>query len=228
MRCANHFVMDLLEFVIDSFQRVGFCFCFPFVILIVDQAGDTPLMLTCKPQSFRHPSVSKRLALVQLLLRAGALVGVRNKKGHSAADLADSFRFAPIVDVLKEHEAFLANLGSHTKPALRTPADDASVMKATVETDLLLRWTSRCCASQPVDDTTTILLDLGMAETTESTIEAETEQPTCATEASDSCALRNHSSERAACVDSPSAIPAPLLDLDLSDVEELRAENPAI
>eukprot|EP00042_Codosiga_hollandica_P053164 m.688379 g.688379 ORF g.688379 m.688379 type:complete len:191 (+) comp58634_c0_seq6:1572-2144(+) len=178
MRCANHFVMDLLEFVIDSFQRVGFCFCFPFVILIVDQAGDTPLMLTCKPQSFRHPSVSKRLALVQLLLRAGALVGVRNKvspqnhplrhhpldfyssphsrlldlgwrqKGHSAADLADSFRFAPIVDVLKEHEAFLANLGSHTKPALRTPADDASVMKATVE---------------PVDDTTTILLDLGMA-----------------------------------------------------------------
>eukprot|EP00042_Codosiga_hollandica_P026174 m.122253 g.122253 ORF g.122253 m.122253 type:complete len:132 (-) comp52115_c0_seq3:42-437(-) len=58
---------------------------------------------------------------VRALLAAGADIRVQDKDGSTALKWAMLFGQVEVVEILQEHERFLAQLGSHTKPALREP-----------------------------------------------------------------------------------------------------------
>eukprot|EP00042_Codosiga_hollandica_P048696 m.549260 g.549260 ORF g.549260 m.549260 type:complete len:698 (-) comp57724_c1_seq5:1847-3940(-) len=94
-------------------------------INIQDEDGWTPLMCTTVSTRYEIDQAG-RLNVIKLLLSHGALVHLTNKKGESAKHLAAKAGLSTFVDLLQAHEDYLANLGAHTKPALRTPVADAS------------------------------------------------------------------------------------------------------
>eukprot|EP00042_Codosiga_hollandica_P058496 m.882912 g.882912 ORF g.882912 m.882912 type:complete len:259 (+) comp59878_c1_seq1:6184-6960(+) len=59
---------------------------------------------------------------VRLLLQIGADTSIAERDGKTALDLAREEHKEEVVVVLEEHERYLAQLGSHTKPALREPS----------------------------------------------------------------------------------------------------------
>eukprot|EP00042_Codosiga_hollandica_P039599 m.333540 g.333540 ORF g.333540 m.333540 type:complete len:236 (+) comp55650_c1_seq11:807-1514(+) len=83
-----------------------------------DQAGNTPLLTVLNSTNFelQEPKV---LAVVQMLLDRGASVEAQNEKGERAKDLALEHDLTTVLQLLEAHEEYLANLGAHTKPALR-------------------------------------------------------------------------------------------------------------
>eukprot|EP00042_Codosiga_hollandica_P039102 m.325087 g.325087 ORF g.325087 m.325087 type:complete len:124 (-) comp55551_c0_seq3:43-414(-) len=58
---------------------------------------------------------------VALLLASGADHTIKNSIGETAMSIAQMCGQAEIVALLQEHERYLAQVGSHTKPALREP-----------------------------------------------------------------------------------------------------------
>eukprot|EP00042_Codosiga_hollandica_P045121 m.454122 g.454122 ORF g.454122 m.454122 type:complete len:732 (-) comp56945_c0_seq3:125-2320(-) len=85
---------------------------------VQDLDGMTPLMLATNKI---YSVATDLLRCLQLLLDAGALVHLRNKKGETAKEIALSGEMPEFLKLLQGHEDYLAQLGSHTKPALRTP-----------------------------------------------------------------------------------------------------------
>eukprot|EP00042_Codosiga_hollandica_P035265 m.260139 g.260139 ORF g.260139 m.260139 type:complete len:163 (+) comp54594_c0_seq10:139-627(+) len=59
------------------------------------------------------------VASTRVLLVAGANFSIRNKYGKSALEFAQQMERTETISLLEEHIKFLAQLGSHTKPALR-------------------------------------------------------------------------------------------------------------
>eukprot|EP00042_Codosiga_hollandica_P039098 m.325078 g.325078 ORF g.325078 m.325078 type:complete len:158 (-) comp55551_c0_seq1:134-607(-) len=62
---------------------------------------------------------------VALLLASGADHTIKNSIGETAMSIAQMCGQAEIVALLQEHERYLAQVGSHTKPALREPLQQA-------------------------------------------------------------------------------------------------------
>eukprot|EP00042_Codosiga_hollandica_P033335 m.221311 g.221311 ORF g.221311 m.221311 type:complete len:189 (-) comp54163_c0_seq18:48-614(-) len=86
------------------------------------------LCLRCVLSVLQHHSTALMYAAyhgntasVLLLLRAGADIALQNENGTTALDFARQSSQRDTVAVLEEHERFLAQLGSHTKRALREP-----------------------------------------------------------------------------------------------------------
>eukprot|EP00042_Codosiga_hollandica_P037446 m.294389 g.294389 ORF g.294389 m.294389 type:complete len:242 (+) comp55137_c0_seq4:112-837(+) len=90
-----------------------------------DEDGNTPLMLTMD-SDWRRRRAAVRQACIELFLQHGALLHIANHEGKTARSLAEEFHLFSIFHLLQEHENYLANLGQHTKPALRTPPTDSS------------------------------------------------------------------------------------------------------
>eukprot|EP00042_Codosiga_hollandica_P047380 m.512591 g.512591 ORF g.512591 m.512591 type:complete len:113 (-) comp57438_c0_seq24:289-627(-) len=100
-----------------------------------------PTMESRRSCALRCKSTSMR-KIVELLLHHGASPNIRTVHGRTARDLAESNDFPDLVRLLVAHEAYLANLGAHTKPALRYPASDMAVPAlAAIENSVnLLHW----------------------------------------------------------------------------------------
>eukprot|EP00042_Codosiga_hollandica_P047398 m.513216 g.513216 ORF g.513216 m.513216 type:complete len:117 (-) comp57438_c0_seq73:289-639(-) len=83
-----------------------------------------------------------RATFIELLLHHGASPSIRTLNGRTARDLAESNEIPDLVRLFDAHEAYLANLGAHTKPALRYPASDMAVPAlAAIENSVnLLHW----------------------------------------------------------------------------------------
>eukprot|EP00042_Codosiga_hollandica_P039101 m.325106 g.325106 ORF g.325106 m.325106 type:complete len:148 (-) comp55551_c0_seq11:99-542(-) len=62
---------------------------------------------------------------VALLLASGADHTIKNSIGETAMSIAQMCGQAEIVALLQEHERYLAQVGSHTKRALREPVHQA-------------------------------------------------------------------------------------------------------
>eukprot|EP00042_Codosiga_hollandica_P037178 m.290201 g.290201 ORF g.290201 m.290201 type:complete len:222 (+) comp55072_c0_seq8:270-935(+) len=101
--------------------------------LLEMQDGVTPLM-NLRAKMWDYNSSLDCLAAVQLLLAHGAYVHLQNKRGQTAKEIAKLRHSTEAADMLQAHEEYLANLGAHTKPAVRAPAADAVTVEPTDET----------------------------------------------------------------------------------------------
>eukprot|EP00042_Codosiga_hollandica_P045758 m.469997 g.469997 ORF g.469997 m.469997 type:complete len:225 (-) comp57094_c0_seq11:105-779(-) len=82
------------------------------VVLLIAQIGQTALMIAAK---------RCRVAHVKLLLAYGADLSFLDKTGQIAEDLA-GFWSNEILEILQAHKRYRAEIGAHTKPALRPSA----------------------------------------------------------------------------------------------------------
>eukprot|EP00042_Codosiga_hollandica_P043721 m.419572 g.419572 ORF g.419572 m.419572 type:complete len:122 (+) comp56627_c0_seq55:1695-2060(+) len=84
------------------------------------------MMCACSVRSVEFHSTwdENRCHVIPELLRAGADIHLRNKAGLTAKELARE-NMPKVAQLLQEHEEYLAQLGSSTKAALRTPVDAA-------------------------------------------------------------------------------------------------------
>eukprot|EP00042_Codosiga_hollandica_P043722 m.419595 g.419595 ORF g.419595 m.419595 type:complete len:714 (+) comp56627_c0_seq57:71-2212(+) len=91
-----------------------------------DRDGNTPMMCACSVRSIEFQSIRDELQcdVIPEYLQAGADIHLRNKAGLTAKELARE-NMPKVAQLLQEHEEYLAQLGSSTKAALRTPVDAA-------------------------------------------------------------------------------------------------------
>eukprot|EP00042_Codosiga_hollandica_P025541 m.114856 g.114856 ORF g.114856 m.114856 type:complete len:161 (+) comp51904_c0_seq2:250-732(+) len=96
----------------------------------------------------------------RVLLRRGVDSTIKNLKGRTALDIAQMNNQTEFIALLEDHELYLAQLGSHTKPALREPVlqfdaqADASTtqpVQGSEQPVLLLPWDTHSTC-EPVEE----------------------------------------------------------------------------
>eukprot|EP00042_Codosiga_hollandica_P047316 m.511102 g.511102 ORF g.511102 m.511102 type:complete len:303 (+) comp57425_c0_seq14:955-1863(+) len=169
-----------------------------------DKFGETPLLRALNA-TFYDSSV-EQLNVARLLIASGADVHLQNMTGQAAKDVAASRNMTGILQLLQTHEDYLANLGAHTKPALRTPTTSTSVSDHVSMTEPAL---------SPIN-----LLELEQPETEAAaeTIQADSPSTLVATEISCPCIFLQ-AERRAGAQQDVQPVPLPHLDLSGLDAE---------
>eukprot|EP00042_Codosiga_hollandica_P017326 m.47118 g.47118 ORF g.47118 m.47118 type:complete len:396 (+) comp47516_c0_seq4:219-1406(+) len=119
-------------------------YCPLAVLDVEDKKGDTPLMCAIRAKNpyFRtrsapempdaDPLLQRLLAIIKMLLEHGGSIRLHNQRWW-VMHLIDQYAWMEAGDLLRDHEKYLATLGAHTKPALRTPVAESVEFEPAIE-----------------------------------------------------------------------------------------------